>query len=250
MAPPPMSPPPAYAQQPMAPLPVAPRKGTSPIVWVLVIVLGLFVLGGVAIIGTGFFVYHKAKQAGLDPDLMRRNPGLAVGKIIAAANPDAEVMSTDDNAGTITIRDRKTGKVVTMTFDQARNGQFKFSAKDEDGKTASMEFGAAATNKLPSWVPNYPGSTAQGTFAVRGDSNDGSGEGGNFTFTTRDGGSKVMSFYTDKAKEMGMKVNLTTTTDQGGMIVATDEDAKKSLTVIVGSSGSETTVNVTYGVKR
>jgi hypothetical protein len=246
-------PPPPRQTPPVMSAPVgvaaaAPSK-TSPIVWVLVILLGLFVLGGLAVAGFTFFVVHKVRQAGLDPDLIRRNPGLAVGKMIAAANPDAEVIHTDDSAGTITIRDRKTGKVVTMTFDQAKNGQFKMTTQDEDGKNASVEFGGG-TGKLPSWVPNYPGSTAQATFSVKGDSSDGSGEGGNFTFTTKDSASKTMSFYQDKAKEMGMKVNLTSTTEQGGMIIAADEDSKRSLTVVVGGGSGDTTVNVTYGQKK
>jgi hypothetical protein len=228
--------------------PVTPRK-TSPLVWILVIILGLFVLGAVAVVGTGFFLVHKVRQAGLDPDLIRRNPGLAVGKMIAAANPDAEVVNTDDNAGTITIRDRKTGKVVTMTFDEAKTGRFKMSAQGDDGKTATLEFGAAA-GKLPSWVPSYPGSTTQGTFAVRGDANDGSGEGGNFTFTTKDAASKAMSFYQDKAKELGMKVNLVSTAAEGGMIIATDEESKRSLTVVVAGSSGDTSVNVTYTQKK
>ena len=72
-----------------------PRK-TSPLVWVLVAILGLFILIGIGVIGAGVFVMHKAKQAGLDPDLMRHNPGLAVGKLLAATNPDLEVISVDD----------------------------------------------------------------------------------------------------------------------------------------------------------
>ncbi len=250
-APPPVRPQPAM--QPMTPpasgpVPVqaGPRK-TSPLVWVLVIVLGLFVLGGIAVAGFTFFVVHKVRQAGLDPDLIRRNPGLAVGKLITSVNPDVDVINTDENAGTITIRDRKTNKVVTLTFDQVKNGQFKMSATDENGK-ATMEIGGDA--KLPSWVPNYPGSEAKGTFAVKGDAGDGSGEGGNFTFTTRDSASKVLEFYQDKAKELGMKVNVTSTTDQGGMIIASDEDSKRSLTIVVGGSSGDTTVNLTYGLKR
>ena len=230
-------------------MPVPPPRSTSPIVWILGIVGGLIVIVILCVVGFTFFVVHKVKQAGFDPELMRRNPGMAVGKMIATANPDAEVLSTDDNAGTITIRDRKTGKVVTITFDQAKNGQFKMSAVGDDGN-ASLEIGGGA-GKLPSWVPNYPGSTAQGTFAVKGNSNDGSGEGGNFTFTTKDPASKALGFYQDKAKEMGMKVSLNSTTDQGGMIIAADDDNKRTLTVVVGGgSDGDTTVNVTYARKR
>ena len=240
------APPPAMQTPPLDAAPA--KRRTSPIVWVLVIILGLFVLGCIGVVGTGLFLVHKARQAGLDPELMRRNPGLAMGKLIAAANPDAEVVSTDDNAGTITIRDRKTGKVMTMTFDQAKNGKFKLTTEGDDGKVASVELGGG-DGKLPSWVPNYPGSSTHGNFSVKGASNDGSGEGGNVTFTTSDPAEKVMAFYQDKAKEMGMKVNVTTTSASGGMIIASDEDSKRSLTVVVGGGSSETTVNLTYARK-
>jgi len=225
-----------------------PRK-TSPIVWILVIVLGFFVLGFIGIVGTGLFVAHKVKQAGLDPALISRNPGLAMAKLITAVNPDAEVLGHDDSAGTITVRDRKSGKVMTFSFDDVRNGKFNMKVQGDDGKTATVEIGGAA-GKLPSWVPSYPGSTAQGTFSVRGTANDGSGEGGNFTFTTPDAPSKVMTFYQDKAKDLGMKASLTTNTPDGGMLIFVNEDSQRSLTIVVGKGSPDTTVNVTYGVKR
>ena len=59
-----------------------------------------------------------------------------------------------------------------------------------------------------------------------------------------------MAFYQDKAKEMGMKVNMTATGDQGGLIAATDEASKRTMTVMVGGDSNETTVNVTYAQKR
>jgi hypothetical protein len=237
---------PVLAQPPAGAVPAA-RK-TSPIVWILLIVGGLFVLGIVGVVGTGFFLVHKAKQAGLDTDLMQRNPALAAAKLMVAANPDLSEVSHDDRAGTITVRDNKTGKVSTLNFEDIKNGRIKFSGTDEDGKTATVEFGATGS-KLPSWIPEYPGSKSQATFAVKAGSSDG-GEGGNFTFTTRDSASKVLSFYQDKAKELGMKVNLTTTGNEGGMIVASDETNERSLTIIIGESSGETTVNVTYGRKK
>jgi hypothetical protein len=42
----------------------APRK-TSPVVWILVIVLGLFVLGGLSIVGVIGYAAHRARQAGV-----------------------------------------------------------------------------------------------------------------------------------------------------------------------------------------
>jgi hypothetical protein len=59
-----------------------------------------------------------------------------------------------------------------------------------------------------------------------------------------------MSFYQDKCKELGIKVEMVTTTSEGGMIKAGDENEWRTLLVIVGSGSGGTTVNVTYGMKK
>src|SRR6185503_5605157 len=117
---------------------------------------------------------------------------------------------------------KKTGKEVTMTFDQAKSGRVSFSAEDDNGKTATVEIGGSNV-KLPSWVPSYPGATIQANITARGDSVNGTGEGGNFSFTTKDAASKVLSYYQDKAKEQGFKVNLNAATGDGGTFIASDE---------------------------
>jgi hypothetical protein len=229
---------------PAAPPAIPAQRKTSPIVWVLVIVLGLFVLGGLTIAGLGFFVVHKVKQAGFDPDLMARNPGLAISKLVAAANPDVQVLDHDDNAGTITVRDKRTGKVTTLTFDQAKNGKFSVTAQDDQGKNATLEFGGSAKG-IPDWVPSYPGgSEPKGTFSA---SSANGNVGGSFTFTTADAPERVTSFYQEKCKELGLKTtNISSPT--GGSVIGTDDATRRSLLVFVGN-GSPVTVSVTYGVK-
>jgi hypothetical protein len=168
-------------------------------VWVLVIVLGLFVLGGISMAAFFGFVVHKVHQAG-------------------------------------------------VSFDHNRDGGVTLQTRGRDGKNATVEFGGSG-GKLPSWVPVYPGSEGRAKFAVRG-SSDGGEEGGSFIFTTSDDSSRVKSFYADKTKDMGMKVNLDSSTPEGGMIVAADEGGdQRSLSVIVSGHSGETTVNVTYGRK-
>lgn len=243
--PPPPQAPQAQSYQAAPPMPpVMQTRRTSPIIWILVIVLGLFVLGGVAIVGTGLFVVHKARQAGLDTDLMQRNPGLAVAKMVAAVNPDVEVLHTDDGSGTITVRDRKSGKVTTLSFDDAKNGRFHFTAQDENGKSATMEFGGSSS-KLPSWIPAYPGSNPQVAFTASGSD----GEGGTFSYTTTDAPAKVMQFYQDRFKEMGMKATTVMSTDTGGMVNGTDESNNRSLNAVISSESGKTNVAVTYGKK-
>jgi hypothetical protein len=247
-APPPGAMPPGPIPPGAMPPPVVVARKTHPIVWVLVALAGVFVLFIVGMIGVSALVFHKARQAGLDTDMIRRNPAAAIARMAAMANKDVEIVNEDDRTGNMTLRDRRTGKTVTMSFDQMKHG-IRFSADDDNGKTAVMEFGGG-TAKLPMWVPNYPGTTGQATFSVRGSDNNGDAQGGNYTFTTDDSPSKVMSFYQDKTKEAGMKVNVTASTSEGGMIVATEESNRRSLTVVVGSDSSKTTVNVTYADKR
>ena len=60
---------------PPAPQP-APKKKISPIVWILGGCGVFVVLAILVVIAGGLFVFNKAKQAGLDPELMRKNPAL------------------------------------------------------------------------------------------------------------------------------------------------------------------------------
>jgi hypothetical protein len=237
------APPPAYATPaPQTAVPAPIQRRTSPLVWVLVVILGLFVLCGVAIFGTGMFFMHKARQAGIDSDLLRANPGYAVAKMFIAANPNVEEVRHDDRAGTITVRDRKTGKLTTISFDDIKRGRISITSDEPGG--GSVEIGGSAA--LPAWVPVYPGTKPENSVAVRGSGDDGR-EGGNVTFTTSDPPAKVLAFYQDKARELGMKVNLTSTGDEGGMVVATDEGEGRTLTAIVGSG---TSVNLSYSAKK
>ena len=154
--------------------PLPPAKKSNVLLWILggiaVLLFGVTLTCG----AIGFFVMHKVKQAGFDPDLMKNNPGLAMTKMVAAMNPNAEVVSTNDRAGTVTIRDKTNGKTVTLKFDPDKKTMVVI---DEDGKEASvkitgdgssngavevhssegtMKFGAATGNQAPAWVPAIP----------------------------------------------------------------------------------------------
>lgn len=243
----PSSPPAAQPQSTAASGSAPAVRKTSPIVWVFVVILGLFLVGGLLVGGVTLFVVHKARQAGISPDLWRRNPAAATARALALANPDIEVLSEDDGSGTVTVRDRRTGRTTTWNLDEARRGRITITAEDEDGKNATVEIGSGAAHKLPSWIPSYPGSQEQGHFAITGNGPDGAG--GTFAFTTSDSASDVLSFYQDKISAQGMKVQVNATTPQSGVITATDDQDNRSLTIAVGRDSSKTTVNVTYGAK-
>jgi hypothetical protein len=214
------------------PPPPPPRRGTHPLVWVAVVILGLFGLGILGAIGTAVYV--------------ARNPARAVRRLIAA-NPNMEVVGTDDGAGTITVRDRRTGKVVTMSFDQARQGRFRITADDGDGRTAEFQVGGEA--RLPSWLPAYPGSHPRGLFSATGDSGMEGGDAGSVSFTTGDPGSKVLAFYEDKARDLDMRVRMEARHGESGTLVAKDDDRNRGFKVVVVESRGEANVTLTYGRK-
>jgi len=244
--------PPQYGQQPLPP-----AKKSNVLLWILggiaVLLFGITLTCG----AIGFFVMHKVKQAGFDSDLMKSNPGLAMTKMVAAMNPNAEIVSTNDRAGTVTIRDKTNGKTVTLKFDPDKKTMVVI---DEDGKESSvkitgdgqngavevhssegsMKFGAAAGNQAPAWVPVYPGSSPQGTFS----SQTAEGNQQSFTFKTSDAPAKVLAYYQGQLKSSGFNVNMATGGDQGGMVQAEDATKKRTIVVTIGPDSGGAVANV------
>jgi hypothetical protein len=220
-----------------------PAKKSKALLYVLLALGGFVVLILIAVVGLGLFVAHKAKQAGLDGDLIRRNPAEAAARMMVAANPDLEFVSADDGRQEIIVRDKKTGKVVTMSFNDAKNG--KLVVKSDEGT-----FRVGGDAKVPAWVPDYPGSQPQGAYSAQ----EKGEEAGSFTFKTKDAGDKVIKYYQNQFQASGMKVttNLTSQNGQsgGGMLVAEDDSRKHTITVILGGEGSETSVAVTYATSK
>ena len=257
-----MSATPPIPPQPTPPGTLAPGKKSGALKWILIGVGGFLLVCVLALVGLGFFVVNKAKQAGIDPDLIKRNPALATAKLAIAANPNVEMVSADEGRQEVTIRDKQTGKPMTMSFDQAKNGKFVFK---EDGKAAVTISGANGTIemksadgsvkiggdvKLPVWVPEYPAAENQGSFSTQGKD----GEGGSFAFKTKDPSGKVVKYYQDEFQATGLKVT-TNLTSQGadataGMLIAEGAAKKHTITVIVGQDSGETSVSVSYATNK
>ncbi|HXI40506.1 MAG TPA: hypothetical protein VNH83_11030 [Bryobacteraceae bacterium] len=240
------------------PTPVAPVSATAPqktsaVVWILGGCGGLVVLaalvGGIAM----YYVAHKAKQFG-------RNPALAITRMIAAANPDVDVVSTDEDKGTITVRDRKTGKTVTMNFADAQKGKFVF---EQDGQKVQMEAhgegdkgsfevkssegsmkfqSGAGSEKLPDWLPAYPGSSPQGAFSMQNPKET----TGSFSFVTKDSIEQVMRYYEGALKKAGLKVTSNTMQQDGrtNLGVVTAEEAGNKRKAVVNATASPEGINV------
>lgn len=239
--------------------PQGPQKSNT-LMWILVslgIVIFL-VVAGVSV--ASYVLYRTVKNAGFDADLFRKNPGMAVTKMVATLHPDMELVSSDDKTGTVTVRDKTTGKLVTFRWDvdkktlvmtgddgkevkvsatgEAQNGTFQV----ENGG-ATMKFGSGgAGNSVPAWAPVYPGTTPEGTLSAQ----TGDGSQNTYTFKTHDPAGKVLEYFKQQLTSAGFKVTMAAATDQGGMVQATDEGGKRSVLITAGTSteGVEGSVTV------
>lgn len=247
-APPPAQPQAAYSQpqaaygQPQYAAPPA-KKGPNWLLWIGGGIAALILLVIVGVVGTGFFIAKKAHDAGFDSSLMQKNPVLGAARMALALNPEVEVVKVDEDSGELTIREKKTGKVITMRAEDVKNGKISFT---DESTGEQMTVGGQSEVQLPDWVPNYPGSKPQGLVASKG----GQGNGGLVHFKVSDSPERVVKFYQDALTSAGYKVTTPTASNEGGMVVGEDEAHHRSVSAMVGKSGSETDVSVTYGNKQ
>jgi hypothetical protein len=239
------------------------KKGLGTLAWVG-IGCGALILVAVVVLGVGgVLVAHKAKEMAGD---FEANPGLATARMIVRLNPDLEEVSADEDAGTITVRNTKTGEVATVDFDQLKEGKIRWksggkemtidaSGKDggqgvtitssEGDKTMTLTTGATAGD-VPDWVPVYPGAEPQGVNAMTGDE----GSSGVFQVTTDAAVSDVISYYKTALDGEGFEVTVNTFSgsggEEGGMVRGELSSAKRNVTAMVGVSDGATTVNISY----
>lgn len=261
-------PPPNYTPNypPAVPPPATTVKKSSPWIWVLAGCGTLLVLSIIAVAGLGFFAYRKAQQAGLDPELMQKNPGLAAAKIAITMNPDLELVTMDEENSTLTVRDKKSGKTVTLSAEDIQEG--KISIRDEDNEKVSIQangnsgtfeiksdkgtvkLGSGAASDMPSWLPTYPGVEVTGTASMQ--SNEGAT--GSYQFTTADAVEDVLAYYENALENAGLEVETTSSKANGkvngGTATGKDADETRTVAVMAANTGGETTVTVTYQDKK
>ena len=246
------SPPPPYG----AP---APKKGMGPLGWIAIGCGAIVLLGVIALAAGGWFVKRQV-------DKYKDNPTMAAAELIVRANPDLELVSSDPEKGTMTVKNTKTGETVTMNASDIENGKITFetdkgktvidsSGAGESGSVkvtgpegAQLTFGGEAPKNLPEWVPIYPGSTVQGAMDVTNPE----GRTASFSLTTEDGIDDVIPYYEGALGEAGLKVSKTTMESNGepsAVLTGTSEDEKRTVTAMIGTSEGKTTATISFNAK-
>ncbi len=236
------------------------KKGLSPLAWVGIGCGALVVIAIVVVVGVGWWGVHKLKQAGFDPELWQKNPAQAAAKVITTVNPDLEVVKVDEDEGTITVRNTRTGEEVTLDLDDVKKGRVRIEAKGgeeaaavtigEGGVTVKTDEGTVRIGggvQHPDWVPLYPGATTtEGGMTSQGD-----GEvGGLISQTTGDDPATVAGHFKGVLAAQGYEVS-STLNESGGKVSSATVTGKKAdegreINVIVYSSGDTTRITINY----
>ena len=176
-----------------------------------------------------------------------------------------DVVSVDSDKGLITLREKESGKTITVDFEKLKEGRITFES--DEGETMTLEasgdaekgsmqvktpegnlqFGGAASGDIPNWVPVYPGSTQEAVMSGQ----TGEGRSGTVTFTTSDSIERVMKYYAEQLKQAGFEVN---TIQHGGasagaMVSGESADGQRNAMVMIGSGEEGTTAAVSYSEK-
>lgn len=229
----------------------APKKGLSPLAWVGIGCLVLLLLGAAAFVSCSYFV---AKKAGDLAQEIQENPARKLAELAVRANPNLELVETDEEAGTMTILDKSTGKVATFDYDAIAKGKFRLqteegemsvdvgeaakglvTVKTPDGET---RYSAGEGRTLPEWFPAYRRSE---NLEIGFVASDGTTESGSFSFESPDAPQRILEFYDDELTRLGFAVT-TQTLPAGGILMARGEDDERTVQLTVSTDQGVTRV--------
>jgi hypothetical protein len=248
--------------QPPAAPPAPQKPGSGVLPKILIGCLGLVVLLGLVI---SVAVWWGARKIGLTD--AGKNPAAFAAKLIVAGNPELEIADQDDSRQTVTIRNKKTGEVVTVNAGDLKQGKLEFQndkgekvtfdagEKDKGGLTVTTKEGTtrigagAAGEELPSWIPALPGAKPTGVMS----SKTATGQTGVVTFAVSTPVEQVLDFYETALKGKGFAVERSDVKGEGGALtmgsISAKQEEKREVTVTAVPVEKETQVNLNYTEK-
>ena len=237
------------------------KKGLSPLAWVG-IGCGVLILIAFVVMSAGLWFGGKMVKNVVED--LEDNPAKTIAKGIVMANPELELVETDDDAGTITIRVKETGEVATFDYSQIQEGKLSFESSegkmtfdtsgDEEGAifTVESDEGTATwgAGQKPEWIPDYPGAEEVQVAYIQ---EMGETSGGAFSFSTADSAADVLAFYSQELEAAGFAVQENTSTSggeiQSAILIAKDEAGNRYAQITVTPTAEATQVAVTFGTE-
>ena len=131
-----------------------------------------------------------------------------------ARNRGVDILSTDEKTGVVTARDKLTGKIITMDFNDIGRDPVRVE-----------------TIGMPSWIPSYPNVA---------DSEP--SKNGSFSLSTPDSVAEAAGFYESELRKAGMTVTRQNSSAgdslDGVTLTARDAVKNRSVTVVVERNDS------------
>lgn len=240
----------------------AQKKGLHPLAWVGIGCGVITLLIIIVVIVGGIFAVNKVKDVAGD---FESNPELAGARIFIKMNPEIEEVSYDEDAGTITVREKETGEVVTVKYDEISDGKISFES--EDGETASFEAGQsddegvkittddgsitlnANVEDVPTWVPMAKCMTVTGHSKMDMAETSSGSIMGSSSKTVKD----TITEFKQLIEKAGFKVEeQSMETEEGpiGLLMGFDEKDDSTIKVSAGSEDNKIVVSVVYSKKK
>lgn len=260
----PMTPPPPPTTPPPSATPA--KKGLPTLAWVAIGCGGLILVAALVVGGLLFWGARKA-QEGLAS--FEDNPEMAAAEMLVRFNPQLELVEKDEEAGTLTIRDKKSGEVITADVDEISEGRLSFKTGDEettvtfgpnegdageglrvttsgDEGTSELKIGGVDVDDIPDWVPVYPGAEPTGTFLNRSPDT----VTGAFSLSTTDSPDEILEYYAEVIEDLGLELDRTSFSQggtEGGSVGGSSDDGSRELRVTaIGNAEGETAVSINF----
>jgi len=225
------------------------------------------VVGGCFVVSAFFLKKGVDAVKGFAEDV-EKDPNAAAVKaveLMMKVNPEVDVVSSDPSAGTITLREKRTGKVVTFHAEDLREGRFSFESEGEkvnfdvdesegdrpgavsiQSKEGKVVFGADE-DAVPDWVPRYPGGSATSFSTVEAKDEI----SGTFSIRTEDDPVSVLDSFASRLEADGFEVRKTTLESanaRGGNLTASS--GARTVNVTIAAQEGETQGLVAYSEKK
>jgi hypothetical protein len=230
------------------------KKGMGVLGWLAIGCLVVVVLGLGTCYAVSRFATNKLKQ-------YVENPEMTAAKLIVGANPDYELVSTDDAAGKLTIKNKSTGEQVTVTLSELREGKLSFATPegqssiafgaggvkvtDAQGQETSISLPSAGSD-LPEWVPAYAGSEVNKVMSTANKRQ----RAGTFILNTDGTVQQVADFYEKELRAAGLDADKSIASMgsevSGASVTAKSADGKRTINVAISDLGGKARAILTY----
>ncbi len=232
------------------------RKGLPVLAWIAIGCGGIVVLAGIAFTVLGWFAVGKMKEVASD---FEKNPTKAAAELVVRMNPDLEMVDSDEEDGTITVREKSSGKVVTLNYEDIEEGRISFESEEGrveiTGQTQGGEGAMTITTQegetriggggeVPDWIPAHPATTTRQSLLH---STGPSGETGQASFTVDANAADVAAFYKAQLEDAGYTVSVTTySSDDGSVSMVSGQKDGGSIIASVNAKEKPVEVVVQY----